>query len=262
MLFRSSAAKILLVLADNGSLPNPSIRTQLLALPGVTQVDIFDGFTGTPALALLQTYDVVAVWSNNNMSNATAMGDVIADYLDAGGKVVAFNFVWYGVPFGVPGRWMTGGYSPFNDNAPTLFTAGTLGTFTAGHPLMQGVSTLNASFRHIVTVSSGSTLVASWNDSRPLIAFKGKAVGINAYVGNAPTAYSGDFANVIVNAGTSLGGGISCPGTPRIFTYTVNPTATINPVPNQVVCNNTSTDRKSTRLNSSHERLSRMPSSA
>ena len=34
---------------------------------------------------------------------------------------------------------------------------------------------------------------------------------------------------------------IACPGTPRTFTYTVNPTPTVNAVSSQVVCNGTST---------------------
>ena len=64
--------------------------------------------------------------------------------------------------------------------------------------------------------------------------------------GGGGNLYTGTFVSFGLNTGNGyvtlvLAAGISCPGTPRIFTYTVNPTATINPVPNQVVCNNTST---------------------
>src|SRR4249919_1060896 len=31
--------------------------------------------------------------------------------------------------------------------------------------------------------------------------------------------------------------GVTCTGTPRTFTITVNPTATIDPVPNRILCN-------------------------
>ena len=37
------------------------------------------------------------------------MGDVLADYADTGGIVVGLNFDWFGPPFGLAGRWMTGG---------------------------------------------------------------------------------------------------------------------------------------------------------
>ena len=68
------------------------------------------------------------------------MGDVLADFADTGGVVVAFNFNWHTPPFNLAGRWMTGGYTPFNANAPTLFTDSTLGTFTDAHPLMLKVT--------------------------------------------------------------------------------------------------------------------------
>ena len=92
---------------------------------------------------------------------------MLADYQDASGIVVALNFNWFGAPFGLAGRWMTGGYTPYEDNAPILFSQGTLGSFDPTHPLMQGVTTLNAFFRHVVTATAGTTVVANWNDGPP-----------------------------------------------------------------------------------------------
>ena len=105
---------------------------------------------------------------------------------------------------------MTGGYTPFNADAPTLFTDSTLGAFTAGHPLMQGVTTLNGHFRHTVALASGATQVAAWADGVPLIAVKNQAghtgIGINNYVGENPNQWSGEFGRVVVNAAHWLGG--------------------------------------------------------
>ena len=37
------------------------------------------------------------------MSDAVAMGNVLADYADTGGVVVGLNFDWFGPPFGLDG---------------------------------------------------------------------------------------------------------------------------------------------------------------
>jgi hypothetical protein len=170
----------------------------------------------------LQTYDIVVAFSNNTYADPTGMGDVLADYADTGGVVVGFNFNWYGPPFGLAGRWMTGGYTPYNDSAPPLFSDSTLGTFTPGHPLMQGVTSLTGFFRHQVTLASGAVQVAAWADSAPLIAYKAQAgrtgVGINVYPGENPNQWSGEFGRVVVNAGRWLMGGNPCPSPTRTIT--------------------------------------------
>ena len=70
------------------------LRDSLLAEPGVTAVDLFDAFSGTPPLEQLLEYKIVFAFSNNRWANATAMGDVLADYEDAGGVAVVTTFSW------------------------------------------------------------------------------------------------------------------------------------------------------------------------
>src|SRR4051812_40325992 len=63
--------------------PNPgssSIRSDLLALPGVTAVDTFDARSATPTLAQLQAYDDVVTYSDQPYADPGALGDVLADY--------------------------------------------------------------------------------------------------------------------------------------------------------------------------------------
>ncbi len=236
-----SAARILLLYADVAS--PATLRTQLLALPGVTTVDFFNGGTGTPSLAQLQTYNIVVPLSNTVWANQVAIGDVIADYIDAGGIVFAMNFDWYGSGQSITGRWLSGNYSPFNNPATVNFSNGSLGVYTSGHPLMQGVSVLNAYYREIVTLSVGATQVAAWNDNSPMLAVKGRAVGLSAYLGDGPTNYSGDFAKLIVNAATSIGSS-TCTGTPTTFTITVNPKPILRQTYNgvQITANNDGVD--------------------
>jgi len=191
--------RVLIAYSETGAGPT-TLRNQILAEPGVAAVDLFDAGVATPTLAQLANYDVVVAFPNSAYDDPTAMGNVLADYADTGGVVVGFNFNWHTAPFNLAGRWMTGGYTPFNANAPTLFTDSTLGTFTDAHPLMLKVLALNGHFRHTVALAPGATQVAAWADAVPLIAVKQTGVGINNYPGEAPNQWSGQFGRVVVNA--------------------------------------------------------------
>ena len=219
---------MLIAYSDVGG-PPATLQSQILAEPGVTAVDLFDASSGTPTLAQLQRYNIVVAFSNNPYSDAVAMGNVLADYADTGGVVVGLNFDWFGPPFGLDGRWITGGYTPYNVG-PTNFGTSCLGTYDTTHPLMQGISagSLCAFFRHTLTLSPGAVSVAMYQDSQQLCAYKTNnghtGVGINAYLGENPMDYTGPFGRVIVNAGRWL---ISGPcGSP---TPTATPTTTASP---------------------------------
>jgi hypothetical protein len=206
----SCTFRVLIAYADIGGPPS-TLQSQILAESGVTAVDLFDAFSGTPTLAQLQQYNIVVAFSDNAYNDAVAMGNVLADYADTGGIVVGLNFDWYGPPFGLGGRWMTGGYTPFNSPAPTNFTSSCLGTYNMAHPLMQNISpgSLCAFFRHTLTLSAGAVSVAMYQDNQQLCAYKTNnghtGVGINAYLGENPMNFSGLFGRVIVNAGRWLG---------------------------------------------------------
>src|SRR5205823_4061836 len=141
-------------------------------------------------------------FSSCGYADPVTLGSNLDAYQAAGGVVVAFNFDWFGGSQSIGGAWIAND-SPYNDNATTNFSSGTLGTCTFG-PLCNCVSTLDAFFREITTLASGATLAATWNDGSPLIAYKGRAVGVSAYVGDFAGMWSGDFAKVNLNSGTFL----------------------------------------------------------
>ena len=219
--------RVLIAYSDIGG-PPTTLQNQILAEPGVIAVDLFDAFSGTPTLGQLQQYNIVVAFSNNPYADPVGMGNVLADYADSGGVVVGLNFNWFGAPFGLDGRWMTGGYTPFNIG-PTNFATSCLGTYDTTHPLMQGISagSLCAFFRHTLTLSSGAVSVAMYQDNQQLCAYKTNnghtGVGINAYLGANPENFSGPFGRVIVNAGSWL---LNCQGSP-----TPTPTGTPSPTP-------------------------------
>ena len=183
-------------------------------------VDTFDGELGTPSLAQMQAYNVVVPFSDSSWANQSSLGDNLADYLASGGVVVACNFDWYTGEQGITGRWLSNNYTPFNNSSSTQYSS-SLGTYVTTHPFMQGVSILNSNNVQPLVLNSGASQVALWNNEYPLIAYKGNAVGINAYVGDhAVDEWNGQYGKVVVNAGHFLA--VCIP----TLTPTVSPTPT------------------------------------
>src|SRR6266516_815526 len=218
--------RVLIAYADIGGQPT-TLQNVILAEPGVIGVDLFDAFSGTPTLQQLQQYNIVYAFSNNGWFDAVAMGNVLADYQDGGGVVVVSTFAWDNRgPWLLGGRWVTGGYSPFNSTSITNFSFNTANITDPSHPLMQGVSSLSAFYRNGVTLTAGAASVAGWTDGPPAVAYKANngttAVGLNAYLGYL-NQFSGEWGRVIVNAGRWLA---NCQATP-----TPTPTGTPSPTP-------------------------------
>ena len=223
---------------------NPvTLHDQIAAEPDVVTVDYFDAQNATPTLAQLQPYNIVVSFSNSPYFDPVGMGNVLADYADAGGTVVAFDFDWFGPPFGLDGRWITDGYTPFVAGGPTNFTNSCLGMYDNTHPLMQGIDpgSLCAFFRHTLALTPGAVSVAEYQDTEHLCAYNvhngHTGVGLNAYVGDStgPGNWSGPFGHVVVNAGRWLA---NCQGTPTptpTVTVTPTPTVTVTPTPTVTV---------------------------
>lgn len=81
----------------------------------------------TPTLAELLQYDAIIVWSNNAFTDRVAMGNVLADYVDAGGGVVLAVFVVNSTTSGLQGRWLTENYAIFVPGSGNATTNATLG---------------------------------------------------------------------------------------------------------------------------------------
>jgi hypothetical protein len=199
--------RVLIPYGDTGAAPT-QLQTALQVEPGIVSVDLFNANTGTPTLAQLQQYDVVAPLAFSAFMNPATLGNNLADYVDGGGVVVQFGLTYS--QFGsrnITGRWATDGYSPYTNSSSTGALTHTLGSFDASHPLMQGVTALQSNSRAVVTPAAGATQIAAWDDNASLIAVKPigshTAVGVTAYIG-AQTTWSGDFARVIANAGRWL----------------------------------------------------------
>jgi hypothetical protein len=187
--------------------PDPvTLRTGLAAFPDVNSVVYFNAIAGVPTLAQLNAYDVVVVMSATTFSNAVLTGDVLADYVDGGGKVIeaVACFATQG-PWELQGRFVSGDYEPFI-HSPGEFIAHSLGAFDNTHPIMAGITVLTDSVPVGVALKPQAALVASWNNNTPLVATRDDdVVGINIYAfdfGN----WTGDVILLFHNAAVWLAG--------------------------------------------------------
>jgi len=116
------------------------------------------------------------VWTNSTPASNVAWGDVLADYVDAGGGVVVAVFANSSLTTGrnIGGRWQAG-YEVVLDQSGSASGAASLGTVAQpSHPIMAGVTSFvggSIGSRPVGTaLEVGSTLIASWSDGKVLVA--------------------------------------------------------------------------------------------
>ena len=90
------------------------------------------------------------------------------------------------------------------------------------------------------STATGGTVVYNWTNNTPSIGLLASGTGDIAGFTAVNTGTSPVTATITVTA-QYTNGSIACNGTPRTFTITVNPTAQVNTVSNQVVCNGANT---------------------
>ncbi len=193
---RAAAGLRILLLQSGGDVSE--IRNQLLAFPDIAQVDVFDGQFATPTLDQLRAYNTVIAIANVAFGDRVGTGDVLADFIDAGGGLV-LTLATFINGWEIRGRLLTGGYYPFDlGSGPAGFS--TLGAFDAAHPIMQGVYAATGDLLGQVTVAAGAELVASWANGFPFVATQAHRVAaVNIFFG-APGYWTGDLPLLMRNA--------------------------------------------------------------
>lgn len=157
-----------------------------------------------PTLSELLTYDAIMVSPNHEWHYAgrsIELGNLLADYVDAGGGLVMTTFSWqYPDINGLHGRLMDGGYSPFTGGY-SLYSTASLESFTS-HPIMEGVNEISGFYRDAVVPSDDAQIIAAWSDGTPFVAIDAGSgvVGINLFAESYPWEINGDYAKLFVNA--------------------------------------------------------------
>ena len=174
------------------------IRAFLRLFPDIAVVDVWNEGYETPGLGDLAWYNSVILASNAPFHNPTALGDVLADYVDAGGGLV-LTLASFIEGYNVGGRLLTGGYLPFQlGYGPG--DVGFLGSYDPNHPIMKGVTGAGGALLGTVSLASGAQLVASWDNGLPFVATRAPGVvAVNVFV--AWSGYwIGDVPLVLRNA--------------------------------------------------------------
>jgi hypothetical protein len=150
------------------------LLNSLAHFPGAfTAVDLFDADAATPTPAKLQEYDAVLAFSDFGWANKTTLGDVLADFWDAGGGVVV-TVLGNVQRFDIRGRWASGGYQLISpallDGPPETLP---LNLTEPGSPLLVGVTAITATqaFQSTSDLINGAVVVARWGSppQRPFI---------------------------------------------------------------------------------------------
>lgn len=169
---------------------NDDVRNKIASRMPNIQVDAFDVRSPQPVPTLdqLKQYKAVLVYSDDSFNDGTALGNVLADYVDAGGGVVLATFAyWDTLGLSIQGRLKTGGYLPFTTAGQDIGASLILVPDLPGHLILNGVTAFNggtSSYHNSsITTTPGTELVAHWSNGQPLAAAKGvsfgRVVGLN-----------------------------------------------------------------------------------
>lgn len=190
------------------------VLTKLAATGLFDAVAGYDASGSTPTTNLFRSYDAVLVMRGSAFDDPIALGNNLAAYSDEGGGVVvtmmstAFHTI--------EGAWVAADYHAILPVADDTIGDGPVGWVidAPGDPLLTGVSLFGGgtdSWRpNTFSVTSGSTLVASWATGEPLIARRtttanGRVVDLGFYpptsdVNVSFVSSSGDSMRMVANA--------------------------------------------------------------
>ncbi len=181
----ASLPSVAVCYSDNIAANVSDVHSKLTGTGDFSTVDMLNCGAGTPSVATLQGYSGVLVYTNDLFSDSAALGNNLADYVDGGGTVVIATFALYNDPYlGVQGRLLSGNYLPFTPGGQTQGTEETLVPDVPGSSLLNGVSSFDggtSSYQNVVSLTSGATQVAHWTGGNPLVAYKGRVVGLNLF---------------------------------------------------------------------------------
>ncbi|MGB0387636.1 MAG: choice-of-anchor D domain-containing protein [Ardenticatenaceae bacterium] len=164
--------------ADGGGTYLNNVAQYLTDSGRFASVTTINGYSLTPTLAELQAFDAVGVFGWWGWASPSAIGDVLADYVDGGGNLfVAFGANGMGGNWQVQGRFSTDNYwliAPYTYRGGTSFSMGTV--YEAQHPIMAGVSSLlsGSKLNNGTTVAADATRLADFTDGTPLVVAREK----------------------------------------------------------------------------------------
>ena len=234
-------ADVAILGAPGDSAWNDEVAAKISAAAGgaLGNVDVFDVAVNTPTSAYLSNYSAVLVYPNQDFADEVTLGNVLADFIDAGGIVAV---AWPGEPDhkDVGGRFRTDGYYPVEtaSTAHGSIRNATLVPVAVGHPLLSGVVSFdngaNSYGNTGLAPTAGATLVAEYSTGAPLIVTAGNVTYLNFFPPSADSrsdfwVASTDGGRIMANAlGYEAVAPATVPDAPTVGTATAgNAEATV-----------------------------------
>lgn len=197
--FAFAAGSVLVWSTGNSGYDTPGVAADLMVNGGFTTVDALDQVATVP-LATLTLYDAVVYFSNSSAGqDPVAIGNVLADYADAGGGLVIASFAWADQGGNtLAGRIIDQGLSPFVAIGAPPYTEASM-DWNDGSALFDGVSSLTTQYQNTVSLTSGAVLCATLSDGLPLVATRRNVAGVNFFPDASAGSQTGDFDVLLAN---------------------------------------------------------------
>jgi hypothetical protein len=202
----SYLSKTVLLLSPDDSLSD--LETALAAFSDLS-VTRFPK-TSLPGLSAgdLVPYDVVMTINNTQWSpggvEPSQVGDALADYIDAGGKVIANAYAYDPGDWGLAGRFVDEQYGPFTQATTDFLGESALGTVhEPSHPIMVGVASITNTYPwQDPGLAPGATRIADWDDGALFLAANSDVVALNLVPTNnvGSAGWTGDLPTLYHNA--------------------------------------------------------------
>jgi hypothetical protein len=191
---------VLVVAADPNGIPG--VKADLESLNVFGLVTAFDAYANPLTAADVKNVDAVLVYTNAKFPDPDALGDVLADFHDGGGRVVLAPGANC-LEFGVGGRFLAEGYVMlgFGNPNPNKDALGEI--FEPSSPLMLGVQSLTSSTHCDGKPLGDAKVVANFATSGDPIVVRGTVKGrsrVDLNVYPTKNSYEGDVLKLLLNA--------------------------------------------------------------
>ena len=169
---RNGRLNVAVLGADSATNLN-DVTTKLQATGIFNSVTSINSNQRTPTLAELQAYQAVLVYANYSLADGVALGDVLADYVDAGGGVVLMQFALRSNnSLRIRGRFEAQNYYALQPGGDIYYPTRLGQAYQSDHPLLLGVETFNTGsnggYRSNGPLAAESVRIVDYRDGTPL----------------------------------------------------------------------------------------------
>ncbi len=193
---KSTGANVLYLESMGGAGEN--FFNEFQDLPIISNLDVVDLRFETPNSAYMLGYHLVVVATNFPIADGELLGNNLAEYVDAGGKLILMQGAFAQGGWALQGEIMTSAYSPFAIAEVSQETA--TATEFMDHPITESVTEISVGLYGHLTVQGESVSigefdvdypVGAYNPNKPIVAFNILPHDLH---------WGGDFVQMVDNA--------------------------------------------------------------